>query len=414
MGREPDPEGTRYFLENLASGGLKITEVPPAIRGSEEFQNFVRFSGSMLGFSIHAGRSQFIKRLPKASRIVDLGGTHLARPEGAMYWLGYPYEFSELTIIDLYPDDRHALYKAGLNPERVETDLGPVRYRYHSMTDLSAFGDSSIDLVYSGQSIEQVTPDDGQLVLKGVFRILRPGGHIAIDTPNGRVTPIQQEAFIDSDHEVEYTYPELRELLTGAGFEIASAQGLNLAQRSVATGEFDTDEVAGPPRALRRDRTLLHLVRGGPKANLSTGAPGPPAPVVECEHSTTDHHQHTAGRTHPHGRETGEREAARQRALGHRDGRGRAGRIGGEHGCAMERGIGLVGHRRDQFVQAPRVARWHREVEHTVFVGGPLRPEVVAGRHHRAVRCAVRSTGRFSAVGEQFVRRAGNHGVWLE
>jgi len=245
LGREPDPEGMRYFMENLASGGLKITEVPQAIRGSEEFQNFVRFSGSMLGFSIHAGRSQFIKSLPKASKIVDLGGTHLARPEGAMYWLGYPYEFSELTIIDLHPDERHAIYKAGLNPERVETDLGPVRYRYHSMTDLSAFADSSINLVYSGQSIEHVTPDDGQIVLKEVFRILRPGGHIAIDTPNGRVTRLQQEAFIDPDHKVEYTYPELRDLLTGAGFAIMSAKGLNLAQRSVATGKFDADEVAG-------------------------------------------------------------------------------------------------------------------------------------------------------------------------
>jgi SAM-dependent methyltransferase len=245
LGREPDPEGIRYFMDNLASGGLKISEVPQAIRGSEEFQNFVRFTGSMLGFSIHSGRSQFIKSLPKAKRIVDLGGTHLARVEGAMYWLGYPYEFSELTIIDLHPDDRHAIYKAGLNPERVETDLGPVRYRYHSMTDLSSFDDSSVDLVYSGQSIEHVTPDDGQIVMKEAFRILRPGGHMAIDTPNGRVTRIQQEAFIDPDHKVEYTYPELRELLTGAGFQIESAKGLNLAQRSVATGEFDFDEAAG-------------------------------------------------------------------------------------------------------------------------------------------------------------------------
>jgi len=60
-------------------------------------------------------------------------GTHLAA-RGAFFWLGYPYPFEQLTIIDLHPDERHALYKADLNPERVETSLGPVRYRYHSMT----------------------------------------------------------------------------------------------------------------------------------------------------------------------------------------------------------------------------------------------------------------------------------------
>jgi predicted SAM-dependent methyltransferase len=245
LGREPDAEGMRFFSESLRAGTFKLSDVPQAIRGSEEFQNFVRFEGHMLGFSIHAGRSQFVKSLPRASRIVDIGGTHLARPEGALFWLGYPYRFEELTIIDLHPDERHALYKAGLNPDRVETDLGPVRYRYHSMTDLSAFADSSVDLVYSGQSFEHVTPEDGQIVLKEVMRVLRPGGHLALDTPNARVTRIQQEAFIDPDHKVEYTYPELRDLLEQAGFVIDSARGLNLAQNSVETGVFDGDEVAG-------------------------------------------------------------------------------------------------------------------------------------------------------------------------
>ena len=33
-----------------------------------------------------------------------------------------------------------------------QTALGPVRYRYHSMVDLSDYADDSVDLVYSGQS----------------------------------------------------------------------------------------------------------------------------------------------------------------------------------------------------------------------------------------------------------------------
>jgi predicted SAM-dependent methyltransferase len=245
LNREPDDEGRRFFLSSFESGTMSRHDLPLAIRGSEEFQNFARFPGRLLGFSIHAGRSQFVKTLPPARHIVDLGGTHLARPEGAFFWLGYPYPFEQLTIIDLHPDERHALYKADLNPERVDTELGPVRYRYHSMTDLSSFADESIDLVYGGQSIEHVTEDDAKIVLAEVARILRPGGHLALDTPNGRVTRLQQDEFIDPDHKIEYTYPELRELITGAGFEVVSAKGLNLARRSVEQGLFDLDEVAG-------------------------------------------------------------------------------------------------------------------------------------------------------------------------
>jgi SAM-dependent methyltransferase len=245
LGREPDPEGLKTFVGGLANGTYSLADMPQAVRASEEFQNFVRFQGHMLGYSIHAGRSQFVKTLPRASRIVDIGGTHLARTEGALYWLGYPYPFEELTIIDLHPDERHAIYRAGLNPDRVQTPLGPVRYRYHSMTDLSAFADESVDLVYSGQSFEHVTPEDGQVVLKEVMRVLRPGGHPAMDTPNARVTRLQQEAFIDPDHKVEYTWPELEALLGDAGFVVERAQGLNLAVGSVESGTFDLDEVAG-------------------------------------------------------------------------------------------------------------------------------------------------------------------------
>ena len=123
--------------------------------------------------------------------------------------LGYPYDFDELVVVDLPPDDRHPLYHS----ERFgtgDTERGQVRYEYRSMADLSFADDASVDLVYSGQSIEHVTEADGETVLKEAFRILRPGGYMAIDTPNGRVCRLQQPAFIDPDHKVEYTLDELR------------------------------------------------------------------------------------------------------------------------------------------------------------------------------------------------------------
>ena len=242
LGREPDPTGLTDSLTLLRSGGITIDQLAERIRGSEEFATH-GFSGPMLTSSIHAGRCEWVRSLPAARRIVDLGGTHLASNEGALVSLGYPYPFEELTIVDLPSDARHVIYQ-GAEHSTVETRLGPVTYRYHSMTDLSGFADSSVDLVYSGQSIEHIHRDEGALMLKSVQRLLRPGGWIAIDTPNGRVTRLQQEEFIDPDHKLEYAWPELQELILDAGLEVASVQGLNYAGPSLASGRFDAEEVA--------------------------------------------------------------------------------------------------------------------------------------------------------------------------
>ena len=102
---------------------------------------------------------------------MDLGGGATWDARGALVALGYPYDFDELVVVDLPPDDRHPLYQSerfGTN----ETDRGLVRYEYRSMADLSFAEDDSVDLIYSGQSIEHVTEEDGDVVLKESFRIL--------------------------------------------------------------------------------------------------------------------------------------------------------------------------------------------------------------------------------------------------
>jgi SAM-dependent methyltransferase len=244
LAREPDPVGFEDYVSGITTGRITRRQMIEAMRGSEEFRYRVPFSGPMLGHSIHMGRCEFIHGLPPARRILDLGGTHLHNDVGAMVAMGYPYRFDELIIVDLPPDDRHPLYRKSDDLREVVSHLGPVTYRYHSMTDLSAFPDDAFDLVYSGQSIEHVTPDEGMLVMKEVHRVLRPGGTFALDTPNARVTRLASPSFIDPDHKVEYTHPELSKMLTDVGFTIVEAKGLNYAGRSLEAGRFDGDEVA--------------------------------------------------------------------------------------------------------------------------------------------------------------------------
>jgi SAM-dependent methyltransferase len=112
------------------------------------------------------------------------------------------------------------------------------------MVDLSDYPDDSVDLVYSGQSIEHVPLDVADTVLSEVRRVLKPGGHLGIDTPNARVTRLQQDEFIDPDHEHEYTHAELSAKLEAAGFDIVEAKGLNYAGPSLTAGRFDADQIA--------------------------------------------------------------------------------------------------------------------------------------------------------------------------
>jgi SAM-dependent methyltransferase len=241
--REPDEPAWTEQACAIAAGTLSRADVVDRIRCSNEFRTAAPPAAQSLHSSLHASRCEFIAGLPPARHIVDLGGGHTTDARGALVVLGYPYDFEELVVVDLPPDDRHPLYHS----ERFgagDTDRGTVRYEYRSMADLGFAEDSSVDLIYSGQSIEHVTETDGDVVLKESFRILRPGGYMAIDTPNGTVCRLQQDAFIDPDHKVEYTLAQLRDKVQQAGFTVLTERGLNWGGAAAARGIFDPAALA--------------------------------------------------------------------------------------------------------------------------------------------------------------------------
>ena len=244
LDREPDAPAFAFYLEELRAGRLSPREIVDRLRTSDEYRARTPIGGTTLLESLHLSRCEFIIGLPPGKRIVDLGGAHTANPWGAMVLLGYPYDFDELVIVDLPADDRHELYQSDVWGDTL-TPRGLVRYEYRSMADLSFADDESTDLIYSGQSIEHVTRDDARKVVQEAFRILRPGGHFALDTPNAPICRLHSPGFIDPDHKHEYTLAELVALLEEGGFDVIERKGLNLASRSRREARFDTAEIAG-------------------------------------------------------------------------------------------------------------------------------------------------------------------------
>lgn len=175
-------------------------------------------------FAIHRARLLLVRLLLPAARvIIDLGGAN-----APLYRMGYPHSFDRLVMVDLPPGERHQDFRE-VSVERQDNG-GEVVHRHADMTDLSWLPNSSVDLVWSGQSIEHVQERDADRMCKEAFRVLRPGGHFCLDTPNGIISSIHAATaglrFIHADHKVEYSPTELENMLLNCGFEVVDKRGI--------------------------------------------------------------------------------------------------------------------------------------------------------------------------------------------
>ncbi|HVN50477.1 MAG TPA: class I SAM-dependent methyltransferase, partial [Acidimicrobiales bacterium] len=205
-------------------------------------------------FALHHARVALMAAvLPPGRRIVDLGGAN-----APLYESGYPYEFDELIMVDLPPADRHEEF-AGRIHESKHTPQGKVAMLYTDMADLSAIEDASVDLVWSGESIEHISRDHARAVYDEVRRILRPDGAFCLDTPNALVTRIHSpDALIHPDHKIEYTPAELVADLHAGGFDVTRSYGVCEMPLTVAAGHIDyRDFLVGAGLSAELDRCYI-------------------------------------------------------------------------------------------------------------------------------------------------------------
>jgi SAM-dependent methyltransferase len=264
LDREPDAAAREQFEHALLQGAITRHGIAESLIHSEEARRSVPITDILL--SMHVSRSEFVRGMPPASRILDLGGTDQGHEDGALVHLGYPYRFDRLVVVDLPPEERHEIYQGGGDGTTVQSLLGPVEFAFHSMTELGRYPDASFDLVYSGQSIEHVTEAEGGKVLAEAYRVLAPGGWMCLDTPNGPAWRIKSNELMNPDHKIEYSCDQLTSALEHAGFEIHETKGLNYMGDALARGQFDEVEASGHPGVFSaaRDCLLLALVARKP------------------------------------------------------------------------------------------------------------------------------------------------------
>ena len=243
LGRDPDDVGFVQYHKLIDEGVLNWTGVLSSVLGSEEFSRgyATQRAGDRANIALHnARKTLFEKHLPPAEVVVDLGGASSWDPEGALFAMGYPHTPRELYIVDLAPGE------PGLRPEMaVRAKRGTsIQYIRGSMSDLHVIGDGTVDLVVSGQSIEHVTEEEAGRVFQEAFRVLRPGGHFCLDTPNARLTRLHSpDQLIHPEHKKEYRVAELRKALVRHGFRVAAVKGVCPMPVSLTAGKFDFGEM---------------------------------------------------------------------------------------------------------------------------------------------------------------------------
>ena len=127
----------QYMLELFLSAGFNNRALELAI----EFHLYY----------IHSARIKLVSSmLPQADVILDLGGAN-----GSIVDMGYPHQFKKITVVDLPPEDRVEMYKK-LKVKETKVGSGTIGVHFGDMSDLSFAEDNSVDLVWSGESIEHI------------------------------------------------------------------------------------------------------------------------------------------------------------------------------------------------------------------------------------------------------------------
>src|SRR5215211_384359 len=207
--------GTNGLSERLERVELGVTQLQQHLVDAARTPDTAGAPAPQLDHNmmIHQARGALLRTMPPGARRLLSAGC-----SGAWYfdWIHQCYgDVSEHLGIEYYtpiPDDLPA----------------NVTWITNTASDMSDVATASCDLVFSGQNIEHLWPDEVVGFLAESARVLCSGGHLVIDSPNRAVTAPMN--YSHSEHTVELTVDEIEEVVTLAGFEATKIAGIWLCQ----------------------------------------------------------------------------------------------------------------------------------------------------------------------------------------
>jgi predicted SAM-dependent methyltransferase len=237
--READPDGLEGWLDEISAGVSRSAVIKKMIESNEFQERLVGVGGENPLSKLHKARMEMVRTLlPPGKVILDIGGYSGSDERGALLQFGYPYLPEKLYILDFHPDKM--MFPGPEWPQQVNYQGCEIEYVYGSMADLTCFQKNYFDLIWSGESIEHVTVEEAEKVLSEAYKLLKPGGILALDTPNRRATEVHSpDSYIHAEHKIEYYYEDLCKLIEKHNFKILQTKGLLDLSTSIATSSME-------------------------------------------------------------------------------------------------------------------------------------------------------------------------------
>jgi SAM-dependent methyltransferase len=228
--REPLKRLRSLMLRHPATRGVarRLDQFGTRFAHANNLQQAFGFAPTIdVNVLLHQSRTAFLRIMPRGARRLLSAGC-----AGRWYfdWMAQSYGPVEEHIgIEYYVDP----------PSNLPANATWIR---NTVGNMSAVEDRSCDLVFSGQNLEHLWPEEVAGFLLEAARTLRPGGYLVMDSPNRDLTA--RLIWSHPEHTIEVTPAEATKLLRLAGFDVKAMKGIYLCRdpRSGRVLPFDPNQ----------------------------------------------------------------------------------------------------------------------------------------------------------------------------